>query len=242
MSKKFKYGEEIIKFLEKYGYNKRGEDFEQFKDYATVTYMYAIPNGMRPQTPYVEFTVDADNDGFIFGEFFTDGRKGYSTKFDSVEDLEWFISNANYSNVDLTERKSVKESAGKTLTESKDRFIIYSNEGYLQFDGIPKENIPCDENYMIFNSKKEAEDFVKELQKECDNKWSDSLEVQKMWESSKKPSGKTLTESSDDVDWEILTKVPTSLQEYYWNYMQLTDDGWEKIAINDVFKKSIKIR
>lgn len=120
-SKKFHYGEEIIKFLDKYGYNKRGEDFEQEKDYATVTYMYAIPQGMRPQTPYVEFTVDADNDAFIFGEFFTDGRKGYSTEFDSVEDLEYFISNANYSNVDLTENK---------LKEGKDSAF---------YDGIAKE-------------------------------------------------------------------------------------------------------
>lgn len=114
-SKKFQYGDEIIKFLEKYGYNKRGEDFEQNKDYSTVTYMYAIPKGMRPQTPYVEFTVDADNDAFIFGEFFTDGRKGYSTEFDSVEDLEYFVSNANYSNVDLTEKKSAR----KSIKESK---------------------------------------------------------------------------------------------------------------------------
>lgn len=107
MSKKFIYGQEIIDFLEGYGYNKRGEDFEQNRNYATVTYMYAIPKGMRPQTPYVEFTVDADNDAFIFGEFFTDGRKGYSTEFDSVEDLKYFIENANYSNVDLTESKSI---------------------------------------------------------------------------------------------------------------------------------------
>ena len=114
-SKKFHYGEEIIKFLDKYGYNKCGEDFEQKKDYSTVTYMYAIPKGMRPQTPYVEFTVDADNDAFIFGEYFTDGRKGYSTEFDSVEDLEYFVSNANYSNVDLTESKK----SAKSLKESK---------------------------------------------------------------------------------------------------------------------------
>ena len=69
--------------------------------------MYAIPKGMRPQTPYVEFTVDADNDAFIFGEYFTDGRKGYSTEFDSVEDLEYFVSNANYKNSDLTESKNI---------------------------------------------------------------------------------------------------------------------------------------
>jgi len=107
MIKKFIYGQEIIDFLEEYGYNKRGEDFEQHKDYSTVTYMYAIPKGMRPQTPYVEFTVDADNDAFIFGEYFTDGRKGYSTEFDSVEDLEYFVSNANYKNSDLTESKNI---------------------------------------------------------------------------------------------------------------------------------------
>ena len=128
-SKKFHYGEEIIKFLDKYGYNKRGEDFEQKKDYSTVTYMYAIPKGMRPQTPYVEFTVDADNDAFIFGEFFTDGRKGYSTEFDSVEDLEYFISNANYSNVDLTEKKSATKSIKERYEYKVDEItdIIRSN-------------------------------------------------------------------------------------------------------------------
>lgn len=125
-SKKFHYGEEIIKFLEKYGYNKRGEDFEQNKDYSTVTYMYAIPHGMRPQTPYVEFTVDADNDAFIFGEFFTDGRKGYSTEFDSVEDLEYFVSNANYSNVDLTEKKSSRKSLKEGIN---DELIATSSDG-----------------------------------------------------------------------------------------------------------------
>lgn len=109
MSKKFRYGNEIIKFLEKYGYHKRGEAFEQFKDSSMVTYMYAIPQGMRPQTPYVEFSVDADNDAFISGVVAPDGRKGYESEFDSVEDLEWFIENANYSNVDLTEKKSVTE-------------------------------------------------------------------------------------------------------------------------------------
>ena len=128
-SKKFHYGEEIIKFLDKYGYNKRGESFEEYRDYSTVTYMYAIPQGMRPQTPYVEFTVDADNDAFIFGEFFTDGRKGYSTEFDSVEDLEYFISNANYSNVDLTEKKSVKKSIKERYEYKVDEItdIIRSN-------------------------------------------------------------------------------------------------------------------
>ena len=34
MIKKFIYGQEIIDFLEEYGYNKRGEDFEQHKDYS----------------------------------------------------------------------------------------------------------------------------------------------------------------------------------------------------------------
>ena len=128
-SKKFHYGEEIIKFLDKYGYNKRGESFEEYRDYSTVTYMYAIPQGMRPQTPYVEFTVDADNDAFIFGEYFTDGRKGYSTEFDSVEDLEYFISNANYSNVDLTEKKSVKKSIKERYEYKVDEItdIIRSN-------------------------------------------------------------------------------------------------------------------
>ena len=128
-SKKFHYGEEIIKFLDKYGYNKRGESFEEYRDYSTVTYMYAIPQGMRPQTPYVEFTVDADNDAFIFGEFFTDGRKGYSTEFDSVEDLEYFISNANYSNVDLTEKKSATKSIKERYEYKVDEItdIIRSN-------------------------------------------------------------------------------------------------------------------
>ena len=142
MSKKFRYGDEIIKFLEKYGYNKRGEDFEQFKDSSTVTYMYAIPKGMRPQTPYVEFTVDADNDAFIMGEFFTDGRKGYSTQFDSVEDLEYFIANANYSNVDLTEKK-LKEFRSDVEVDYEPHSGVYSielNDNWV-IGFAPKENL-----------------------------------------------------------------------------------------------------
>ena len=145
-SKKFHYGEEIIKFLDKYGYNKRGEDFEQKKDYSTVTYMYAIPKGMRPQTPYVEFTVDADNDAFIFGEFFTDGRKGYSTEFDSVEDLEYFISNANYSKVDLTEKKSDKKSLEESYKSEID--VMYDYEKIFKKKGWTVKRIPDKERTL----------------------------------------------------------------------------------------------
>lgn len=113
--KKFLTGEDVIAFLKKYNYKKSFEEFDQKRDYATVTYAFISNNyhAMRPQTPYVEFTVDADNDAFIFGKFYTEGRKGYSTEFDSVEDLEYFINNAVYSYIEESKKakKSMKESA-----------------------------------------------------------------------------------------------------------------------------------
>lgn len=149
--KKFQYGDEVINFLENYGYYKRGEDFEQYKDYSTVTYMYAIPKSMRPQTPYIEFTVDADNDAFIFGEYFTDGRKGYSTEFDSVEDLEYFVSNANYENVDLTESKSTKTldfdeflddyEADLILNDRNETIIVELRHGKVEISLANNDNI-----------------------------------------------------------------------------------------------------
>ncbi len=149
--KKFQYGDEVINFLENYGYYKRGEDFEQHEDYSTVTYMYAISQGMRPQTPYVEFTVDADNDAFIFGEYFTDGRKGYSTEFDSVEDLEYFVSHANYKNSDLTESKSTRTldfdefldeyEADLILNDRNETIIVELRHGKVEISLANNDNI-----------------------------------------------------------------------------------------------------
>lgn len=74
-----------------------------------------------------------------------------------------------------------KKSARKSMKESKDKFIIWSNEGYLDFEGEPSDNISDDEYYMIFDTEKEAEEYINELKKEYDNEWSDSLEVHTMW-------------------------------------------------------------
>lgn len=208
-SKKFQYGDEIIKFLDKYGYNKRGEDFEQKKDYSTVTYMYAIPHGMRPQTPYVEFTVDADNDAFIFGEFFTDGRKGYSTEFDSVEDLEYFVSNANYSNVDLTEKKSARKSLKEgindeliatsfdgetTLYLSDERQANHGKDPHYEFklgeNGYFTRYIRCDDN----RCENVVLDWIKEF--DLDISKSEISKIIKLHES-KKSVKKSLKESKD---------------------------------------------
>ena len=224
-SKKFQYGDEIIKFLEKYGYNKRGEDFEQNKDYSTVTYMYAIPKGMRPQTPYVEFTVDADNDAFIFGEFFTDGRKGYSTEFDSVEDLEYFVSNANYSNVDLTEKKSVRKSIKEgindeliatssdgetTLYLSDERQANHGKDPHYEFklgeNGYFTRYIRCDDN----RCENVVLDWIKEFN--LDISKSEISKIIKLHES-KKSVKKSLKES---VDGYIATDEDCNMSGKCW--------------------------
>lgn len=217
-SKKFHYGEEIIKFLDKYGYNKRGEDFEQKKDYSTVTYMYAIPHGMRPQTPYVEFTVDADNDAFIFGEFFTDGRKGYSTEFDSVEDLEYFVSNANYSNVDLTEKKSSRKSLKEgindeliatssdgetTLYLSDERQANHGKDPHYEFklgeNGYFTRYIRCDDN----RCENVVLDWIKEFN--LDISKSEISKIIKLHES-KKSVRKSIKESKDSAFYDGIAK------------------------------------
>lgn len=105
MSKKIVFGEDLIKELEKYGLHKYSEDFEQYKDYVIVSYCFTIPHRLSPTTPRIEFDVDAETDGFIFGTMYTEGSKGYGEEFDSYEDVKYFINNAKWSNSDLTESK-----------------------------------------------------------------------------------------------------------------------------------------
>jgi len=246
--KKFQYGEEIIKFLDKYGYNKCGEDFEQKKDYSTVTYMYAIPKGMRPQTPYVEFTVDADNDAFIFGEFFTDGRKGYSTEFDSVEDLEYFVSNANYSNVDLTEKKSVRKSLKEGINDeliatssdgetalylSDERQANHGKDPHYEFklgeNGYFTRYIRCDdercENVVL--------DWIKEF--DLDISKSEISKIIKLHES-KKFTRKSMKESTDEsFSLYDLNKHDPFIKEWVKNInKELKDVSIESIGDNEI--------
>ena len=45
------------------------------------------------------------------------------------------------------------------------KYVVYSNEGYLKFDGTPKENISCDEYYMTFDDFEKAQEYVNSLKK-----------------------------------------------------------------------------
>lgn len=112
----------------------------------------------------------------------------------------------------------------KIMKESKEKFIIWSNEGYLDFEGEPKENIPSDDDYMIFDNKKDAEKYIDALKKEYDNKWSDSLEVHnatEMFEESvkeeKEEETKSITESFEYEGAIPLDKLMEILDEE-WKY------------------------
>lgn len=109
------------------------------------------------------------------------------------------------------------------MKESKDKFAIWSNEGYLDFEGDPSNNISDEEYYMVFDNKKDAEKYINDLKKKYDNKWSDSLEVHdvtEMFEESvngnKKSSKKSLKES-----FEYKGAIP--LEEL----MSILDDEWK---------------
>ena len=112
--------------------------------------------------------------------------------FESIANFELYLKG------EISKLMESKKSSRKSMKESKDRYVIWSNEGYLDFEGDPSENISDDEYYLIFDDKKDAEEYIKDLQKKYDNKWSDSLEVQKMWES-KKSVRKSMKESNYDL-------------------------------------------
>lgn len=107
----------------------------------------------------------------------------------------------------------------KIMKESKDKFIIWSNEGYLDFEGDPSNNISDEEYYMVFDNKKDAEKYIDSLKKKYDNKWSDSLEIHnadEMFEESMKEEKKSLKES-----FEYEGGIP--LEEL----MNILDDKWK---------------
>lgn len=60
----------------------------------------------------------------------------------------------------------------------KKKYIIHSNQGYVDFEGKPSDNIPDSEYYMEFGSEDEAKDWVAKQKKKYDNTWSDSLKPQ----------------------------------------------------------------
>ena len=121
----------------------------------------------------------------------------------------------------------------KIMKESKEKFIIWSNEGYLDFEGEPKENIPSDEDYMIFDDKKDAEKYVDSLKKKYDNKWSDSLEVHdvtEMFEESVKEEKEEKESIKESFEYE--GAIP--LEEL----MDILDDEWKHSNNGGVFGNS----
>ena len=104
MAKRIQTGNQIIDFLEKNGFHKMGEDFEQYKDYATIEYTYSKGKALKPNTPRVVFTVDAENDAFLDGYLYPDGSKGYATDLKFMEDLEYFLNSANWENAIIEKR------------------------------------------------------------------------------------------------------------------------------------------
>lgn len=133
-------------------------------------------------------------------------------------DYSYAVIRDNIENYFYKFEESMKKEK-KSIKESKDKFIIWSNEGYLDFEGDPSNNISDEEYYMVFDNKKDAEKYVDSLKKKYDNKWSDSLEIHnadEMFEESKKSVRKSLTES-----FEYESGIP--LEEL----MNILDDEWK---------------
>lgn len=66
----------------------------------------------------------------------------------------------------------------KNPKKDKKKFIIWSNEGHIDFEGNPSENISKDEYYLEFDDENEAKEWVEEQKKIYNNAWSDSLKVE----------------------------------------------------------------
>lgn len=100
-------GVQIEDFLKSYGFYNVVKDYEEYDDFTIVRYVYAITPFLKPSTPRVEFEVDEDDEGFIGGYIYLNGDKGDNIDLKFMEDLEYFVSNANYKNSDLTESKNI---------------------------------------------------------------------------------------------------------------------------------------
>ena len=114
MSKKIEFGNDLVKELKKYGLHEIGEVPTKYKNGITTIYcMWSVVSNIDKlgyKTPYIEYTIDEETDGFIMGTMFPQGGDGLGIQFDTFEDVKYFINNAEYSNADLTEsKKSIKE-------------------------------------------------------------------------------------------------------------------------------------
>ena len=174
MSDKIIFGQDLIDFLEKEGLHEYSSDFEQHKDYSTMEYCYTKPHRLLPQTPRVEFTVDADNDAFIGGMYYTEGTKGYGVEFDSLKDMKYFFKNADWES-DVIEKKSLKESKDSDFFDemakkwkfSKDEAKRYKDKTYISaigvmFDRVKKTNPHKDAWYGAMNDLWECIQTAKE--------------------------------------------------------------------------------
>ena len=104
---KIEFGNDLIKELKKYGLNKIGEVATKYKNgIVTINFMYSMVsniNKLTDKTPYIEFDIDEETDGFISGAMFLEGADGMGTEFDTYEDVKYFIENAQWNKKDLTE-------------------------------------------------------------------------------------------------------------------------------------------
>lgn len=110
---RIEFGQDLIDVLEKkYHMKKVGEVPTKYRNgVTTIYYMYSFVDDiddMDYDTPYIEFTVDSETDGFIGGEMFPEGGTGLGTQFDFFEDLKYFIKRAN-----LPESRAFRKSTRK---------------------------------------------------------------------------------------------------------------------------------
>lgn len=234
MSKKIVFGNDLTKELKKYGLNKIGEVPTKYKNgITTIYYMWSVVSNIDKlgyKTPYIEYTTDEETDGFIMGTMFPQGGDGLGTQFDTFEDIKYFISHAEYSNVDLTE--SLKEIEYYVGDETWQGFEIVKMENGKKFylsklaKNIKDSTWSSDHTYAKhFKNKSRAEEIVDEF-----NSLKEDLK-----ESLKE--GKGVKKSVDIIRRKLMELIndDTIQEEFTYAF----DIGSTFDSVNDLFETSV---
>lgn len=130
-------GIQVEDFLKSYGFYNVVRSYEEHDDFTIVGYVYAITPFLKPSTPRVEFEVDEDDYGFIGGYIYLNGDKGDKIDLKFMEDLEYFMKNAKW-----TESKYTK-----SLKEGIDVKIVYWDDTPTDYlDDVTRNDIVDLEN------------------------------------------------------------------------------------------------
>lgn len=130
MANKIMFGADLIKVLEKeYKLNKLGEVPTKYKNgVTTIDFIYGKEkdiDDLKYNKAYVEFSIDDETDGFISGTMYLNGVE--SVRFDSWDDLKYFMKNAKWTESEKYTRKSIKENLTRYDMIGQGFFVLISD-------------------------------------------------------------------------------------------------------------------